>query len=325
MGPLGAKRASLAPKPSTMQTSFGHWMIRRRGVVPLTIWKCSDLRRQISNRGIAKAFTLVELMVVITLIGILAGLLLPALSQARTRALGTECLSNQRQMHLAWSLYQHDNNDWFVPNNPFGTTTGSGRPLPTWAGGDISYGQTAGTNRSLLMGTKNSQFGLLGTYVGTEKIFKCPADRSTTFLGNQRHPRTRSFAMNGYMATDDITVGLGTPGLFVPLFKQSDLAMVGRGDLVIWCDMHEDALRTCLFAIVDGGPLFQGFQGPVGWRHNRRATVSFTDGHVEMHRWLETRTLVPVTGQQNDSVSTGRNRDWLWLRQRMCRQKSDQW
>ena len=283
-------------------------------------WSSDTLRRH--------GFTLIELLVVIAIIAILAGLLLPALAKARTKAQGIGCMNNGKQMMIGWRMYAGDHNDLLAPNED----DSGAPPGHVWIVGHANNLPGA-TNPASLTDPKNN---LLAPYTANNyRIYKCPADPGKA--AGTRLPHLRSFAMNQAVGTvcpsfksaggshgGVPTLPTNGPWLdgnhghtagnpFRTYGKESDF--VAAADTWVFIDEHHESINDAGF----------GHPGPppgvtVRWvdypavYHNKAGGLAFADGHSEIKRWKG--LTYPKTGLPSNTVTPDQRPDWDWLAQR---------
>jgi prepilin-type processing-associated H-X9-DG protein len=206
------------------------------------------------------ALTLVELLVVITIIGILAALLLPGLSKSKGSALQTQCISQNRQIALAFQMYAHDNKDVMVwPNwaNLYQgwlyTPTNGDPPAPS----NPSEAVYAG--------------GKFWPYLQNVKVYWCPVDYTNTPYFSKRLEQLSSYIMNGAI------LGYRMDDVYMP--KTHKLAMMNPSAYLTW---EPDDRPPYNPAVVynDAASYPNDDEGP-GRRHDGGCVVSAFDGHVQ--------------------------------------------
>jgi hypothetical protein len=202
-----------------------------------------------------------ELLVVIAIIAILAALLLPALSTAKDRSYRVACLSNQRQLGLAWEMYGPDADDQLVTN--FGGPANRS-PTNSWVAGHAVYDADPATITG----------AALFPYVRGMQVYHCPADRS--LVEGTSMPRLRSISLSHYMHGENFQPNFGAD----PLLK-STLIRHPSNTLTF--------IDEAAMSIDDGVFLysskFDEWLNIPARRHQNGCVLDFADGHAECWKW----------------------------------------
>jgi len=248
-----------------------------------------NLRNHVANSG----FTRVDLLVAISMLGVLAMLTMPLLGSNQTETSSTICLANKRQLMRAFAAYTTDNEER-MPGAYHGGDTNP-NSAERWVEGWLDW-NTGSANTNTLYLT-SARYAQLAPYVKSNRfIFKCPSDIYLSAQQKRIGWRERVRSYSGNLAVGEGNAESGPwNAQYAHVKKTTDFNIPAPSEVYVFLDEHPDSLNDPGFFSPVGGPgAFSMVDVPASF-HDGGNVLSFADGSVALHRWKSALRTTKVT------------------------------
>lgn len=263
-----------------------------------------------------RGFTLLELLVVVSIILILASLLLVSISAVQERGRSAFCKNNLKQLSLTYLLYIEDSNDK-LPGNDY-SGCGGFTKYPIWVTGYLNNGSCSFdyTNTALLT---DPQFAQFGNYIKTPKIYKCPSDKklfiSDIYGGDRikdgeiKAQKVRSYSLNWNLGWDknfDRGASLAPDDADI---RNNIFQILDPVNCLSFLDVYSESICWAWFGVKKDKFIMY----PAAY-HGKIGNLAFVDGHVMEKKWKDPRTMdyKKISFHSHNQVSV-ENLDVNWL------------
>ena len=259
-----------------------------------------------------KAFTLVELLVVISIIALLMAILIPALNRVKDQAKTIVCRNNLRNLSMAWNMYAQDNDGYICQGENDTSPTSIKNPY-AWIGPPIGTNDPAYQQGMTIVerekeGIKN---GMLWPYAKDVDIYHCPADKLALEenLNTNTNPFTTYAIPGGMNGRHDIYKP--TPeGKNLPV--ESFLEIIRPAEKYIF--VEENDAKGANWGSWILNPFGDEWHDAMDIYHNKKACLGFADGHAEVHQWFDESTiLMAITQTQGAKPGPNEGQDLEYM------------